>query len=121
LGVVAGRNPAKAEGYFERALAVARKAGAKYWRFCAATSMAGLSRDQGRLGRTLDLASALPQLLNNANRDAHIEPRLGYDRLLVEEGLRLFQIVERVEIALLQTSRKPEKAVRELATLGPSQ
>jgi hypothetical protein len=83
--------------------------------------MAGLSRDQGRLGRTLDLASALPQLLNNANRDAHIEPRLGYDRLLVEEGPRLFQIVERVEIALLQTSRKPEKAVRELATLGPSQ
>jgi hypothetical protein len=50
-------------------------------------------------------------------RDAHIEPRLGYDRLLVEEGLRVFQIVECVEIALLQTSRKPEKAVRELATL----
>lgn len=43
--------------------------------------------------------------------------RLGYDRLLVEEGLRVFQIVECVEIALLQTSRKPEKAVRELATL----
>jgi hypothetical protein len=52
-------------------------------------------------------------------RDAHIEPRLGYDRLLVEEGLRVFQIVECVEIALLQTSRKPEKAVREPAK-GPA-
>ena len=55
LGVLARRNPAKAEGYFKRALAVARKPGAKYWRFCAATSMAGLSRDQGWLGTIEDV------------------------------------------------------------------
>ena len=39
---------AKAEGYFERALAVARQQQAKSWEFRAAISMARLWRDQGK-------------------------------------------------------------------------
>jgi predicted ATPase len=39
---------AKAEMYFERALAVARKQQAKSWELRAATSMARLWRDQGK-------------------------------------------------------------------------
>jgi predicted ATPase len=40
--------PAKAESYFERALAVARKQHAKSWELRAAMSMARLWRDQGK-------------------------------------------------------------------------
>ena len=39
---------AKAEGYFERALAVAREQQAKSWELRAAMSMARLWRDQGK-------------------------------------------------------------------------
>jgi predicted ATPase len=39
---------AKAEAYFERALAVARKQHAKSWELRAAMSMARLYRDQGK-------------------------------------------------------------------------
>jgi predicted ATPase len=39
---------AKAEAYFERALAVAREQQAKSWELRAAMSMARLSRDQGK-------------------------------------------------------------------------
>jgi predicted ATPase len=39
---------AKAEAYFERALAVARKQQAKSWELRAAISMARLWRDQGK-------------------------------------------------------------------------
>jgi predicted ATPase len=39
---------AKAEAYFERALAVARQQQAKSWELCAAMSMARLWRDQGK-------------------------------------------------------------------------
>ena len=41
-------NPAKAQAYFERALAVARKQQAKSWELRAAMSMARLWRDQGK-------------------------------------------------------------------------
>jgi class 3 adenylate cyclase/predicted ATPase len=41
-------NAAKAETYFERALAIARKQQAKYWELRAAMSMARLWRDQGK-------------------------------------------------------------------------
>jgi predicted ATPase len=41
------RDVAKAEAYFERALAVARAQQAKSWELRAATSMARLWRDQG--------------------------------------------------------------------------
>ena len=41
-------NTAKAEAYFERALAVARQQQAKSWELRAAMSMARLWRDQGK-------------------------------------------------------------------------
>ena len=47
---------AKAEAYFESALAVARKQQAKSWELRAAMSMARLWRDQGKR----DAARALP-------------------------------------------------------------
>jgi class 3 adenylate cyclase/predicted ATPase len=46
---------AKAEAYFERALAVARKQGAKSFELRAAMSMAGLWRDQGKRSEARDL------------------------------------------------------------------
>src|SRR5262249_29302137 len=49
------RNVAKAEGYFERALALARKQQAKSWELRAAMSMARLWRDQGRQDKARDL------------------------------------------------------------------
>jgi predicted ATPase len=42
------RDAAKAEGRFERALAIARKQQAKSWELRAAMSMARLWRDQGK-------------------------------------------------------------------------
>jgi tetratricopeptide (TPR) repeat protein len=51
-GVIALKSPgsdaAKAQGYFERALSVARKQQAKSWELRAAISMARLWRDQGK-------------------------------------------------------------------------
>ena len=49
------RNVAKAEAYFERALALARKQQAKSWELRAAMSMARLWRDQGRQDEARDL------------------------------------------------------------------
>jgi predicted ATPase len=46
---------AKAEAYFERALAVAREQQAKSWELRAATSLARLWRDQGRGAEAHDL------------------------------------------------------------------
>ena len=46
---------AKAETYFERALAVARKQQAKSWELRAAMSMARLWRDQGKRDEARDL------------------------------------------------------------------
>jgi class 3 adenylate cyclase/predicted ATPase len=48
-------NAGKAEAHFERALAVARKQGAKSLELRAATSMAGLWRDQGKRSEARDL------------------------------------------------------------------
>ena len=48
-------NAAKAEAYFERALAVARQQQAKSWELRAATSMARLKRDQGKRDEARDL------------------------------------------------------------------
>jgi len=50
-----GRNTAKAEAYFERALAVARQQQAKSWELRAAMSMARLWRDQGKWDEARDL------------------------------------------------------------------
>jgi predicted ATPase len=46
---------AKAEGYFARALAVARQQQAKSWELRAALSMARLWRDQGKRDEARDL------------------------------------------------------------------
>ena len=50
---------AKAETYFERALAVAREQQAKSWELRAAMSMARLWRDQGRRDEARDLLGPL--------------------------------------------------------------
>jgi predicted ATPase len=49
------RNAAKAEGYFESALAIARAQQAKSWELRAAMSMARLWRDQGKRDEARDL------------------------------------------------------------------
>ena len=58
-GEIALRSPepavAKAEAYFERALAVAREQQAKSWELRAAMSIARLLRDQGKLDEARDL------------------------------------------------------------------
>jgi predicted ATPase len=46
---------AKAEAYFERALAVARKQQAKSWELRAAMGLARLKRDQGKRDEAHDL------------------------------------------------------------------
>ena len=52
---VAGAGWAKAQAYFERALAVARQQQAKSWELRAAMSMARLWRDQGKRDEARDL------------------------------------------------------------------
>ena len=58
-GEIALKSPepdtAKAEGYFERALAVARQQQAKSWEHRAAMSLARLWRDQGKVRRVREL------------------------------------------------------------------
>ena len=58
-GEIALKSPkpgaAKAEAYFERALAVARKQEAKSWELRAAMSMARLWRDQGKRDEAREL------------------------------------------------------------------
>jgi predicted ATPase len=48
-------NPAKAEAYFKRALAVARQQQAKSWELRAAMGMARLWRDQGKRDEAREL------------------------------------------------------------------
>ena len=50
---------AKAEAYFERALALARQQQAKSWELRAAMSMARLWRDQGKPREAHDLLAGL--------------------------------------------------------------
>jgi predicted ATPase len=49
------RDAAKAEGYFERALSVAREQLAKSWELRAAMSLARLWRDQGKVSEAREL------------------------------------------------------------------
>ena len=62
-GEIALRSPepdaAKAEGYFERALAVARQQQAKSWELRAAMSMARLWRDRGKQQQARELVAAV--------------------------------------------------------------
>jgi predicted ATPase len=48
-------NVAKAESYFDRALAVARRQQAKFWELRAAMSLARLWRDQGKVQQAREL------------------------------------------------------------------
>jgi predicted ATPase len=48
-------NPKKAEAYFDHALAVARQQQAKSWELRAATSLARLWRDQGKVQQAREL------------------------------------------------------------------
>jgi predicted ATPase len=48
-------DPARAEAYFDRALAVARQQQAKSWELRAAMSMARLWRDQGKRDKAREL------------------------------------------------------------------
>ena len=62
-GEIALKSPkpdaAKAEAYFERALAVARQQQAKSWQLRAAMSMARLWRDQGKRRQARDLLAPI--------------------------------------------------------------
>jgi predicted ATPase len=53
------QNTVKAEGYFERALTVARQQQAKSWELRATMSMARLWRDQGKLSEARELLAPL--------------------------------------------------------------
>ena len=53
--ISAARNAAKAQAYFERALAIARQQQAKSWELRAAMSMARIWRDQGKLQQAREL------------------------------------------------------------------
>jgi predicted ATPase len=53
------RDTAKAEGYFERALRIARQQQAKSWELRAAMSMAQLWRDQGKRNEARDLLAPI--------------------------------------------------------------
>ena len=53
------RNIAKAETYFERALAVARQQRAKSWELRAAMSLARLWRDQGKTVEARELLASV--------------------------------------------------------------
>jgi predicted ATPase len=53
------RDTTKAQGYFERALTVARQQQAKSWELRAAMSMARLWRDQGKRDEALDLLAPI--------------------------------------------------------------
>ena len=53
------RDAAKAKGYFERALTIARKQHAKSWELRAAMSMARLLRDQGKPQQARDLLAPI--------------------------------------------------------------
>jgi predicted ATPase len=55
----AEQDAAKAEAYFERALAVARAQQAKSWELRAAMSMARLWRDQGQPQQARELLAAV--------------------------------------------------------------
>jgi predicted ATPase len=52
-------NAAKAEAYFDRALAIAREQQAKSWELRAAMSMARLWRDQGKRDQARDLLASV--------------------------------------------------------------
>ena len=73
LGEIALKSPeldaAKAEAYFERALAVARTQQAKSWELRAATNMARLKRDQGKRDGARDLLA--PATLGSPKASTH--------------------------------------------------
>jgi predicted ATPase len=55
IALMSREDAAKAESYFERALAVARQQQAKSWELRAAMSLARLRRDQGKVQQAREL------------------------------------------------------------------
>ena len=58
------RNAAKAEAYFERALAVARQQQAKSWELRASMSLARLWRDQGKPQQARELLAPVLRVVH---------------------------------------------------------
>ena len=67
------RHAAKAEAYFERALAVARSQQAKSWELRAAMSMARLWRDQGKRAASSRTARSGLRLVHRRVRHADLK------------------------------------------------
>jgi predicted ATPase len=78
---------AKAEAYFERALAVAREQQAKSWELRAATSMARLKRDQGKRLQARDLLAPVYGWFTE-----------GFDTLDLKEGKALLDELQALEL-----------------------
>ena len=80
-GEIALKSPeqdaAKAETYFERALAIARKQQAKPWELRAAMSMARLWRDQGKRQQAHDLLDPVYGWFLSASFSASVATRSG--------------------------------------------
>jgi predicted ATPase len=64
---------AKAQAYFDRALAVAHQQRAKSWELCAAMSMARLWRDQGKRKEARNLLAPVIRLVHRRFRHARSE------------------------------------------------
>ena len=79
---------AKAEAYFEHALAVARKQQAKFWELRAAMSMARFWRDQGKRDEARDLLAPVYGWFTE-----------GFDTRDLKEAKELLEADQRVVVA----------------------
>ena len=97
-GEIALKSPepdaAKAEAYFERALAVARQQQAKSWELRAAMSMARLWRDQGKAAASARTACSGLRLVHGRLRHARSEGGEG-----VAGGVGGVTVVRRTRVA----------------------
>ena len=85
---------AKAEAYFERALAVAREQQAKSWELRAAMSMARLWRDQGKRDEARDLLAPVYGWFTEGFRHARSEGGQGFARRAGVMSLRMTRTSE---------------------------
>jgi predicted ATPase len=78
------RDAAKAEGYFQRALAVARQQQARSWELRAAMSLARLWRDQGKVQQARELLAPVYGWFTE-----------GFDTRDLKEAKALLDVLER--------------------------